>query len=455
MDSDYFLCRLADIFSGITVTPVSAGETGILVLAVMLLYVSGIVSASETAFFSLSSSDRDKINASEHPADRRVKSLLDDSERLLATILISDNFMNVAVILLFDYFFFSVIDFGSHGVMGFVLLTVVLTVLLLIFGEIVPKIYSAQHSLKVVRKAAPAVCLLRAVFSPLSALLMRSSFFIKRIAFDKKTVHNISVDDLSQALELTGIEDTPEESNMLEGIIRFGEETAKEVMTSRLDMVDIEIKTPFSGVLKCVVENGYSRIPVYEDSRDNIKGILYIKDLLPYLGRGDEFKWQNLIRPALFVPETKMIDDLLRDFQANKIHIAVVVDEFGGTSGIVTMEDLIEEIVGEINDEYDDDERTYVKLSDNVYVFEAKTLLSDFYKIVKVDSDEFEEVAGDSDTLAGLVLELKGEFPALHEVLEHRNFRFEVLEMNSRRILKVKVTILPEMPDGQADREED
>ena len=256
-----------------------------------------------------------------------------------------------------------------------------------------------------------------------------------------KRNYNISVDELSQALELTDKSEISEESNILEGIIRFGEETAKEVMTSRLDMVDLEINTPYSEVLKCIVENAYSRIPVYAESRDNIKGILYIKDLLPHLGKGDNFRWQTLVRPAYFVPETKMIDDLLRDFQANKIHIAIVVDEFGGTSGIVTMEDIIEEIVGEINDEYDDEERTYVKLNDRTYIFEAKTLLSDFYKIMKADPALFEKVEGDADTLAGLLLEIKGEFPVLHERLDYGNYHFEVLEMNTRRILKVKVII--------------
>lgn len=262
------------------------------------------------------------------------------------------------------------------------------------------------------------------------------------------------MNELSQALELTDIQDTSEESNMLEGIIRFGEETAKEVMTSRLDIVDLDIESSFSEVLKCINENGYSRIPVYEETRDCIKGILYIKDLLPYLDRGDDFKWQNLIRPALFVPENKMIGDLLRDFQANKIHIAVVVDEFGGTSGIVTMEDIIEEIVGEINDEYDEEEHSYVKLTENVYVFEGKTLLSDFYKIIKDSEDVFDKVSGDADSLAGLLLELKGEFPALHEIINYMNYRFEILEMNSRRILKVKVTILPSAPEeDKVDKE--
>lgn len=256
-----------------------------------------------------------------------------------------------------------------------------------------------------------------------------------------KKNYNISVDELSQALELTDKNEISEESNILEGIIRFGGETAKEVMTPRLDMVDLEINTPYAEVLKCIVDNAYSRIPVYAESRDNIKGILYIKDLLPHLNKMDNFRWQTLIRPAYFVPETKMIDDLLRDFQANKIHIAIVVDEFGGTSGIVTMEDIIEEIVGEINDEYDDEERTYVKLNDRTYIFEAKTLLSDFYKIMKIDSNIFERVEGDADTLAGLLLEIKGEFPVLHEHLDYENYHFEVLEMNTRRILKVKVIV--------------
>ena len=273
----------------------------------------------------------------------------------------------------------------------------------------------------------------------MSGLLVRSTVIVNKCV--AKRNYNISVDDLSQALELTDKTEISEESNILEGIIRFGGETAKEVMTPRLDMVDLDINSTFKEVLDCVVENGYSRVPVYEDSRDNIKGVLYIKDLLPHLKKGADFKWQNLIRSAYFVPETKMIDDLLRDFQANKIHIAIVVDEFGGTSGIVTMEDIIEEIVGEINDEYDEEERSYVKINDHTYVFEAKTLLSDFYKILKIDADVFEDIEGDADTLAGLLLEIKGEFPKLHEKLKYEHYQFEVLEMDARRILKVKVII--------------
>jgi gliding motility-associated protein GldE len=272
-------------------------------------------------------------------------------------------------------------------------------------------------------------------------MLVNSTSFLSKYFSHK--AHNISVDELSQALELTDKNELTEENKILEGIIRFGGETAKEVMTPRLDMVDLDIKASFSEVMKCIIDNVYSRIPVYSESRDNIKGILYIKDLLPHITKGDNFRWQSLIRPAYFVPETKMIDDLLRDFQTNKIHIAVVVDEFGGTSGIVTMEDIIEEIVGEINDEYDEEERSYVVIGENTWVFEAKTLLTDFYKITGIDEEEFEKVSGEADTVAGLLLELKGEFPALHEKVVHGNYEFEVLEMDNRRIVKVKFTIHP------------
>jgi len=439
LDPDSYLCRLAELFDGVTVYPPTVGAIIAISLAVLLLFASGFVSASEIAFFSLSPNDLSEIEEEEHSSDKRIMALLKDSEKLLATILISNNFVNVTIIMLCNFFFAAVVDFGDSKIVEFLVITVVLTFLLLLFGEIMPKIYSAQHTLKFCRFAAPVIMVLKKVFSPLSNLLVRSTFIANKLV--AKRNYNISVDELSQALELTDKDEVSEESNILEGIIRFGAETAKEVMTPRLDVVDLEVSASFKEVLNFVVENGYSRVPVYEDSRDNIKGILYIKDLLPHLKKDDSFKWQNLIRPAYFVPETKMIDDLLRDFQANKIHIAIVVDEFGGTSGIVTMEDIIEEIVGEINDEYDEDERSYVKINDRTYVFEAKTLLSDFYKIVKVDTDCFEDIEGDADTLAGLLLEIKGEFPKLHEKLEYDRFLFEVLEMDARRILKIKVIL--------------
>ncbi len=438
MDSDAYLCQLADVFNSITVQPPSFSALIAIVLAGLLLLVSGFASASEIAFFSLSPSDLSAIAEEKHPSDEKISRLLEDTERLLATILITNNFVNVTIIMLCNVFFMNVFQFHSP-LAEFLVLTVALTFLLLLFGEIMPKIFSAQNTLRFCRLAAPGITLFRSLFYPLASLLVCSTSFLNK-HFARKN-HNISVDELSQALELTDKAELKEENNLLEGIIRFGGETAKEVMTSRLDVVDLDISTPYKDVLKCIVENVYSRIPVYAETRDNIKGVLYIKDLLPHLNKGDNFRWQSLIRPAYFVPETKMIDDLLRDFQANKIHIAIVVDEFGGTSGIVTMEDIIEEIVGEIHDEYDDEERTYTVLNDHTWVFEAKTQLTDFYKITRLDSDIFDEVTGDADTVAGLLLELKGEFPTLHERVLYRNYEFEVLQMDNRRILQVKFTI--------------
>ncbi len=437
MDPDAYFCQLANVFNGISVHSPTISAIIAIVLAGLLLLVSGFASASEIAFFSLSPSDLNAIDEKKHPSDEKIRKLLDDTERLLATILITNNFVNVTIIMLCNFFFMSVFEFHSP-IAEFLILTVILTFLLLLFGEIMPKIYSAQKTLAFCRFSAPGIWVFRSLFYPVASMLVRSTSFLNK-HFARKN-HNISVDELSHALELTDKAELKEENNILEGIIRFGGETAKEVMTSRLDVVDLDIRTPFKDVLQCIIENAYSRIPIYSENRDNIKGILYIKDLLPHLNKVD-FRWQSLIRPAYFVPETKMIDDLLRDFQANKIHIAIVVDEFGGTSGIVTMEDIIEEIVGEIHDEYDDEERTYAVLNDHTWVFEAKTQLTDFYKITKVDEEVFDEVAGDSDTLAGLLLELKGEFPALHEKVTYDHYEFEVLEMDNRRILKVKFTI--------------
>ena len=437
MDPDAYLCQLANVFNGISVHSPTISAIIAIVLAGLLLLVSGFASASEIAFFSLSPSDLNAIDEKKHPSDEKIRKLLDDTERLLATILITNNFVNVTIIMLCNFFFMSVFEFHSP-IAEFLILTVILTFLLLLFGEIMPKIYSAQKTLAFCRFSAPGIWMFRSLFYPVASMLVRSTSFLNK-HFARKN-HNISVDELSHALELTDKAELKEENNILEGIIRFGGETAKEVMTSRLDVVDLDIRTPFKDVLQCIIENAYSRIPIYSENRDNIKGILYIKDLLPHLNKVD-FRWQSLIRPAYFVPETKMFDDFLRDFQANKIHIAIVVDEFGGTSGIVTMEDIIEEIVGEIHDEYDDEERTYAVLNDHTWVFEAKTQLTDFYKITKVDEEVFDEVAGDSDTLAGLLLELKGEFPALHEKVTYDHYEFEVLEMDNRRILKVKFTI--------------
>lgn len=436
---DYYLSGFTALFDGITLNAPTTGAIIALVLSLLLLICSAFVSGSEIAFFSLSPADMDELEERRSANDRRVLSLLADSERLLATILCSNNFVNVAIIILLNYFFIGgtppVIAFGGNTVMEFAFMTVLLTFLLLLFGEVMPKIAAAQKPLAMARFCAPAYSVLVKLWWPVSWLLLKSG----RVTEHIKSTQQLSVDDLEQALELTDKQDIADEQQMLKGIIRFGGEMAREVMTPRVDMVDLDVKTPFPEVIKCIVENNYSRIPVYSGSEDHITGILYIKDLLPHLNKPANFRWQTLVRPATFVPETKMIDDLLRDFQAAKVHIAIVVDEFGGTSGLVTMEDIIEEIVGEINDEYDEDERTFTRLNQNTFVFEAKTLLTDFRRIMQLPDDTFDDVAPDADTLAGLLLELKGEFPQLHERLNYDRFTFEVMEMDERRIVKIKV----------------
>lgn len=417
----------------------SIGAYVALGLGLLLLLCSGFVSASEIAFFSLSPNEMNDLEKEEHSSDKKISKLLDESEHLLATILIANNLVNVAIIMLLNYFFAQWLDFGTSQWLQFLFMTVILTFLLLLFGEIIPKIYSKQHSLRFCRFAAPTFYVLNKMFHPLAVLLVGSKKITTHIV--QHDAQSLTVDDLEQALELTDKRDIAEESSMLEGIIRFGGEMAKEVMTPRVDIVDLEVHTPFPDVIKCIVENNYSRIPVYQNTQDNIKGVLYIKDLLPHLNKGANFRWQSLIRPPYFVPETKMIDDLLHEFQTNKVHIAIVVDEFGGTSGIVTMEDIIEEIVGEISDEYDEEEKWYTRLNQNTYLIEAKTLLTDFNKLLKLDDDFFEEVEGEAETLAGLLLELKGDFPKMHEKLQYENLTFEVMEMDERRIVKIKVVV--------------
>ena len=430
---------LQQIFSEVTIMAPSAGAIFAIVLAAILLLFSGFASGSEIAFFSLTPKDINELEESNSDKDKRILVLREDSERTLATILIANNVINVTIIMLCNYFFMNVVDFGSAVWLQFLVITILLTFLLLLFGEIMPKVYCGQHALKMCRVFCDSIYFLRKLFRPLANILLRSGALAGKVVQTEN--HVLSVDDLEQALELTDEEELKEEKNMLEGIVRFGDETAKEVMTSRQDIVDLDFKSKFHEVIKCVVENNYSRIPVYQDSIDNVRGILYIKDLLPHLSKPDTFRWQSLIRPPYFVPETKKIDDLLREFQENKVHIAIVVDEFGGTSGLITMEDILEEIVGEINDEYDEEEKPFVRVNANTYIFEGKTLLSDFFKILDLDDETFEEVEGDADSLAGLLLEIKGDFPELHERIDFKNFTFEVTELDEHRISKIKVVI--------------
>lgn len=421
-----------------------APETGsviALVLAALLLVCSAFASGSEIAVFGLSPSDISELDPDHSDVDRKIVKLREDSERTLATILITNNLVNVSIIMLCNYSLGHIIHFGNARWLEFLCITVILTFLLLLFGEIMPKVYSRQNPLRFCRKVAGGLTRLNKLLRPFSAVLMSSGVLAEKVPL--KDNHKLSVGELEHALELTDKDEIKDEKSMLQGIIRFGDETAKEVMTSRQDVVDLDIRSTYDEVLRSIIDNNYSRIPVYQDNTDNIRGVLYIKDLLPHLSKPANFRWQSLIRPPYFVPETKKIDDLLREFQENKVHMAIVVDEFGGTSGIVTMEDILEEIVGEINDEYDDEEKYFTKLNYNTYIFEGKTLMLDFCKTLGTDDEEFAEVEGDADTLAGLLLELKGDFPSIHEKIDYKNYTFEILKIEERRISKVKVVVHP------------
>ena len=436
---DYFLHFITNAFGEVSFGVITPGVAFAILLTLVLLGISGFASGAEIAFFSLSPSDISELNGSKQSRDKTIQVLREDSERTLATILITNNLVNVTIIMLCNFIFARLVNFGNAVWLQFLCITVLLTFILLLFGEIMPKVFSRQNPLAFCRRCVGGISICRRVFWPLETILLRSGILAEKVV--QKENHVLSVDDLEQALELTDKNDIKDERSMLKGIIRFGDETAKEVMTSRQDIVDLDIKCSYADVLKCIVENNYSRIPVYQENEDNIRGVLYIKDLLPHLSKPATFRWQSLIRPPYFVPETKKIDDLMREFQENKVHIAIVVDEFGGTSGIVTLEDILEEIVGEINDEYDEDTKSYSKLNYNTYLFEGKTLLSDFCKVLNVDDDEFVDVEGDADTLAGLLLEIKGDFPSMHEKIDYKNYTFEVMEIGQRRISKVKVTV--------------
>lgn len=436
------ISTITDAFGDVVLQQPTTGVIIATILAAVLLLMSAFASGSEIAFFSLSPSDVAELEDGKFDADKKIQNLRDDSERTLATILIANNFVNVTIIMLLNYVIAGVISFGERALLlQFLFTTVILTFLLLLFGEIMPKVYARQDPLKFCRRCVGGIMFARKLFWPIESILLKSGMMAEKII--QKENHVLSVDDLEQALELTDKNDIKDEQNMLKGIIRFGDETAKEVMTSRQNIVDLDIRSNYADVLKCIEDNNYSRIPVYQDNTDNIRGILYIKDLLPHLTKSSNFRWQSLIRPPYFVPETKKIDDLLREFQENKVHIAIVVDEFGGTSGIVTLEDILEEIVGEINDEYDEEEKFYSKLNYNTFIFEGKTLLTDLCRILNVDDEEFEEVEGDADTLAGLLLEIKGDFPSIHEKIDYKNYTFEVMNVEERRISKIKVTVHP------------
>lgn len=409
-----------------------------LLLMFILLAASALISGSEVAFFSLTPNEIDELKQRENKQSKSVIKQLKQPEKLLATILIANNFINVGIVILSTFIINSVFNFVGYPVVGFLFQVITITLFLLLFGEIVPKIYATQNSVKFSLLMSLPIFIFQKIFNPLSSILIASTAVIQKKI--EKNKQNISMEDLSQALELTSNE-LKDEKEMLEGIIKFGNIDVKEIMKPRVNVVSIDIKLKFSKLISLIIESGFSRIVVYSKTFDNIKGILYIKDLLPYLQSDTGYNWQKLIRTPYYVPETKKIDDLLEEFQLRKIHLAIVIDEYGGASGIVTLEDILEEIVGEITDEFDTEEVTYKKISNNVFTFEAGTLLNDFYKITGCNDDVFDDIKGDADTLAGLILEISNEIPQKHETFDIGKFKFHILSADDRRIKKIKVTI--------------
>ena len=402
-----------------------------------LLFCSAMISGSEVAFFSLDASKWE--DEKDSTSEAQIKKMLHKPNHLLATILISNNFINVAIIIVSTYMTDSLLDYNQYPILGFIIQVVVVTFALLLLGEVIPKVYANQKTLTFAKRMSGPLTILSALFKPLSQLLVSSTSIIEK-RFNAKG-YQISVDDLSSALDLAGENDTKEEEKrILRSIVEFGNIQVKEIMKSRVDVTALNQSTTFEEVKKVVISSGYSRIPVYKENFDTVIGVLYIKDLLPFLNHED-FNWSNLIRTPFFVPEGKMIDDLMREFQEKKIHLAIVVDEYGGTSGVVTLEDIIEEIVGDINDEFDDDGIQFSKLDNSNYIFEGKTSLNDVLKTIDGEIDFFDDIKGESDTLAGLILEMKGNIPENGEELNYEHYLFTVESVDKTRVKRVKITI--------------
>jgi gliding motility-associated protein GldE len=401
---------------------------------VLLLFCSALISGSEVAFFSLSPQQINNLESEDQAKNRRLLKLLRKPEQLLATILIGNNFVNVGIVILSSFITNSLVNFSNAPTIGFLVQVVIITFLLLLFGEIIPKVYATQTSVKFSKFMAFPLYYLEKVFRPMSAILIKSTSIVNKRISKKQ---NISMGDLSQALELTADEIT-EEIEILEGIVNFGNINVAEIMKSRVDVVAVDVKTNFGKLQSVIIESGYSRIPVYDSTFDHVRGILYVKDLLPHHHKPVTFRWQSLIRPPYYVPETKKINDLLEEFQTQKNHMAIVVDEYGGTSGIITMEDILEEIIGDITDESDEEKETFTLEDDGSYIFEGKTMLNDFFKIVEIDSDIFDDIKGDADTLAGLLLEVKGEIPQKKEEFDCKSYQFIVEAVDNRRIKKIR-----------------
>lgn len=411
-----------------------------LIIMFLLLLVSALVSGSEVAFFSLNPSQLDDYRNRNDDKSNSVVTLMENPKRLLATILITNNVVNIAVIILSSFVMSIVFNFEEYKWVGFLIQILLVTFLLLLFAEVLPKVYANQNSQKFALLMVKPMFFLRKMFYPLSSLLINSTNFIDKRVSAKKT--SLSPDDISHAIDITHEEKgTDEDKKILYGIVQFSNIYAREIMKSRMDVVSVEESIAFDKLIKTIVDAGYSRIPVYRRSFDNVIGLLYIKDLLPYLDNNSTFKWQSLTRPCFFVPESKKINDLLKEFQEKKVHMAIVVDEYGGTSGIITLEDILEEIVGDINDEFDIEEPIYSKVDQNNFIFEGKTLLKDFCKITGNDYNELDEIKGEADTIAGLILEIKKELPYKGEKIKFDHFDFIVESVDNRRIKSIKVQL--------------
>tara|TARA_E500000331_G_C17271835_1_gene719592 strand:+ start:3668 stop:4999 length:1332 start_codon:yes stop_codon:yes gene_type:complete len=424
----------------IKLQPISIDIAIILLIIILMLFCSALVSGAEVAYFSLAPNDVESLNNDKSKKATLTLKLLSNPNKLLAIILITNNFINIGIIVLSTYLTAGIFNFQNNSILKFFIQIVVITFVIVLFGEITPKVYANRNALLFSKWMCKPLNLFSKIFSPLSFLLTSSTSFIDKRLKQKKEV--VSMDEIAEALELTAEDQqTEEEQKILKSIVEFGNIDVKEIMKSRVDVVAIEEHLQFEQLIKLVVDSGFSRIPVFKESFDNVIGLLYIKDLIPHLEEKENFNWQNLIRPAYFVPETKMISDLLKEFQDKKIHLAIVVDEYGGTSGIVTLEDILEEIVGEINDEFDDDGNYFSILDEHNFIFEGKISLNDFLKTVKGELDYFDETKGDADTLAGLILELKGGIPDKGEIIEFDPYIFTIESADKRKINRIKVHI--------------
>ena len=410
---------------------------GIVFTAFFCLLLSAFVSGSEIAYFGITSTEKEEIEESELSSANKANFLLDHSEQLLASILVANNLVNITIVVLLSYAINQFVTLNNNA-LDFICQTVVLTFLLLLFGEIFPKLVAKNKRGKWVLKTSSAMYMLYKFTSPVASIMVKSSIVVNKVI--AKRNEQLSTDELEKALSISDIKEG-QDKEMLEGILSFGEKEAGDIMISRVDVTAIEYHDSWPEAMDVIIKSGYSRIPVYDTTQDVIKGVLYSKDLLPYIGQeSDFFHWQSLLREPYFVPETRRIDDLLEDFRRKKIHIAIVVDEYGGTQGIVTLEDIIEEIVGEIDDEYDERTSMYRKINATTYIFDAKVSLSDFCHIMDVEPEELGDT-GEAETLAGLLLEIKGDFPTLKETLTRGKFHFQVIQIEKHRITKVKVTI--------------